>query len=427
MLVLDQLLGAGAATALDAAIGGSPTGVAVLDRELRLVYLNDAGAVLSSLRPADVGQPIQVTHPEISERSLQALQGVLSTGVPLRMVGAVGPGDEPLLANVSAVRDGAGSIVGACSVFVDLTAERAVQQRALEWAELVASSEDAIFTKSLDGVILSWNGAAERLYGYAADEAIGRPVTMLAPPDRHAEITQLLGVIAGGGRVDHYETVRRRHDGRLLDVSLTLSPVYWRDGSLMSVSVIARDVSQQRAAERALRESEQHRRAILSSLLRSEESERSRIATELHDDTVQVMTASLFALDRVVTAARNRGYSDLEPSIALARATLEEATERTRRLMFELRPAILHEEGIAAAVRVIGDQTARECDAEVHIDIPPGPLHARARGAGLPHGARGALERAQACPCARRAGQPADAVRPPAPAGGGRRPGLRPL
>ena len=128
-----------------------------------------------------------------------------------------------------------------------------------------------------------------------------------------------------------------------------------------------RDVTRRFEIERALAESEQHRRSILAGMLRAEEEERSRIATALHDDTVQVMTASLLAMDRAALVARRHGDTRVEDALVYARATLEEATERTRRLMFELRPAVLYEHGLAAALRLLADQTAREVGATAHV------------------------------------------------------------
>jgi signal transduction histidine kinase len=124
------------------------------------------------------------------------------------------------------------------------------------------------------------------------------------------------------------------------------------------------DVTDRVAAEQALAESERRRREILGSMLQAEEVERSRIATELHDDTVQVMAAALLALDRVSLVASRSGADDLASAVSMARATLEEATERARRLMFELRPAILHDQGLFRALHVLVAQIAREVGAE---------------------------------------------------------------
>jgi signal transduction histidine kinase len=123
------------------------------------------------------------------------------------------------------------------------------------------------------------------------------------------------------------------------------------------------DVTDRVAAERALAESEQRRREILGRMLQAEEVERARIATELHDDTVQVMAAVLLTLDRVALVASRNAAADVANAVSVARATLEEATDRTRRLMFELRPAILHDHGLFRALHVLVTQIAREVGA----------------------------------------------------------------
>ncbi len=148
---------------------------------------------------------------------------------------------------------------------------------------------------------------------------------------------------------------------------MTLFPIRDATGRVVLAGCIYTDVSDRVAAERALAASEQNSRRILISMLQAEEDERSRIATELHDDTVQVMTASLVALDRLALVARRGGDARLAEAVMHTRATLEEATDRTRRLMFELRPAILHEHGLLAAVRVLADEVAREAGATAQV------------------------------------------------------------
>jgi signal transduction histidine kinase len=132
------------------------------------------------------------------------------------------------------------------------------------------------------------------------------------------------------------------------------------------------DVSDRVSAERALAESEHRRREILAAMLQAEEVERGRIATELHDDTVQVMAASLIALDQAALVAAREGNDRLASALGVARATLEEATERTRRLMFELRPAVLHDRGLVAAVRFLAGQVAQEVGATCEVTGPSG-------------------------------------------------------
>jgi PAS domain S-box-containing protein len=120
-------------------------------------------------------------------------------------------------------------------------------------AAIVESSQDAIFRKTLDGVIESWNAGAESIYGYRPDQIIGRPVSTLAPPDRKDEITYILERIARGERVEHFSTKRVTKDGRTIDVSLSISPVYDDGGRVVGAATIARDITQQRLAERELR------------------------------------------------------------------------------------------------------------------------------------------------------------------------------
>lgn len=135
---------------------------------------------------------------------------------------------------------------------LDISPQKAAQRDAALLASIVESSEDAILSKDLDGTITSWNAGAERLYGYTAAEMIGQSVTALIPPENHAEEFEILARIRTGLRVDHYETVRRRKDGRLIDVSLTVSPVRNAEGQIIGASKVARDISDRKSAEQAL-------------------------------------------------------------------------------------------------------------------------------------------------------------------------------
>lgn len=119
-------------------------------------------------------------------------------------------------------------------------------------ASMVKSSDDAIISKDLNGTITSWNKAAERMFGYSAQEAIGKPIAMLAPPGRITEMPAILAEIKQGHRVDHYETVRRAKDGQLLNVSVTVSPIRDAHGTIVGASKIARDITERKLAEAAL-------------------------------------------------------------------------------------------------------------------------------------------------------------------------------
>ncbi len=133
----------------------------------------------------------------------------------------------------------------------DVRAAQPGHEAAAFLAAIVESSDDAIISKSLQGIITTWNLSAERLFGFTAAEAIGRPITILIPEDRLDEEPAILARIHAGERVDHFETIRRRKDGTFIDISLTISPIRSSEGTIIGASKIARDISERkRAAER---------------------------------------------------------------------------------------------------------------------------------------------------------------------------------
>ena len=158
-----------------------------------------------------------------------------------------------------------GEVRGLAMVFRDMTRLMQAEAAASRLAAIVESSNDAIIGKTLDGRITSWNAAAEALFGYTADEAIGQPVQMLIPPDREHEEMAILAALAHGARVPAFDTVRRAKDGSLREVSVTISPVRDSAGRIVGASKIARDISEQLRAAAALRDSQARLRFTLDS------------------------------------------------------------------------------------------------------------------------------------------------------------------
>jgi PAS domain S-box-containing protein len=151
------------------------------------------------------------------------------------------------------LRDEQGRIVGGINLLMDITDRKISERDTWLLSAIVDSSDDAIISKDLDGVITSWNKSAERLFGYTSEEAVGKTVAeLLIPDDRQDEEPRILDRLRHGERVDHFETMRRRKDGALLDISLTISPVRDPNGRIIGASKIARDISGQKRAERAI-------------------------------------------------------------------------------------------------------------------------------------------------------------------------------
>jgi PAS domain S-box-containing protein len=150
-------------------------------------------------------------------------------------------------------RDAAGKAVELQGLVQDITDRKRAEEVQQRMAALVESADDAILTKGLDGIVRSWNPGAERLLGYRADEIIGQPITQLLPSDRQDEESVILDQLRKGKRVSHFETVRRRRDGSLVDVSLTISPMFDHSGIVVGASKIMRDISELKRGENELR------------------------------------------------------------------------------------------------------------------------------------------------------------------------------
>ncbi len=166
---------------------------------------------------------------------------------------------------IAPVRDPAGEIVRYVAVKQDVTERRASEEAQRFLVSLAATPDDAITGTTLDGVISFWNKGAEEMYGYSAEEAIGQSITLVFPPDRHQEAFQIIDALKEGQRVSRFEGARITKDGRLLDVSVTLTPVRDAAGKTVATAAIARDITERKQAEGVLRESEERFRLMADS------------------------------------------------------------------------------------------------------------------------------------------------------------------
>ncbi|HET6654754.1 MAG TPA: chemotaxis protein CheB [Gammaproteobacteria bacterium] len=221
-----------------------------LDNDLRVKSFTPRMRELFHLRDGDRGRPVTdiVTRLDYADLKRDVKEVLRSLGLIEREV-RIEHEDSTYIMRIRPYRTVDNVIDGVVITFMDITDRRRHEVERAELAAIVDSSDDAIVSKNLDGVILTWNKGAEKLYGYSAEEAVGQPATMLMPPDRQDEEPGILERIRRGEVVDHYETVSQRKDGALMDISLTVSPTRNGKGKIVGASRIARDVSERRIAE----------------------------------------------------------------------------------------------------------------------------------------------------------------------------------
>jgi len=268
-------------------------------------------------------------------------------------------------------------------------------------ASIVDSSGDAIVSKTLEGVITSWNTGAERLFGYTANEAIGQHISMVIPLDRRDEETSILSRLSQGERIEHFDTIRLRKDGTVLEVSLSISPVRDAAGKIIGASKIARDISGRKRVERELHDSEQRLRALAEALdtqvqfrtqelrrrneevlrqsdqlrdlsgrlMRMQDEERRHIARELHDSAGQNLAALGMNLVRLEDDAKH-DPARLSKSIKEAQDLIRVLIKEIRTTSYLLHPPMLDEIGLSSALRWYADGLSERSALSIELNIP---------------------------------------------------------
>ncbi len=300
------------------------------------------------------------------------------------------------------LHDAEGRISGGVNMLIDITERKKAEEASGLLAAIVDSSDDAIISKTLDGAITSWNKAAERMFGYSVREAIGQHITLIIPPDRRGEETEILRRLKRGERIDHYETIRVRKDGTQLDISLTISPVKDAAGRIAGASKVARDITSQKQNERALRESEERfrllschleeqvqvrtaeiaqqntevlkqaevLRELSRQLMRAQDEERRRVARELHDSAGQMLASLGMDLATIIQLGK-QSSPQLIGAAEDGQRTVRQLTQEIRTVSYLLHPPLLDETGLPEALRLYVKGLGDRSGLDVSLTIPP--------------------------------------------------------
>jgi PAS domain S-box-containing protein len=259
-----------AAEQFHAIVETAPECVKIVAPDGTLLFMNRAGLAMVDASSADavVGRNVyDLIAPEYRERFREFNSKICQGGkgsLQFSLVG-LGGGRRVVETRAAPFKYFNGAMVH-LAITWDIGPERDSQRATLLLRAIVDSSDDAIVSKDLTGIITSWNNSAERIFGYTAAEAVGQPITMLIPEERLNEEPRILDRLRRGERVDHFETVRQRKDGELIDISLTISPVKDSQGNIIGASKIARDITGRKRTEAALQASEENFRQLANAM-----------------------------------------------------------------------------------------------------------------------------------------------------------------
>jgi len=250
--------------------------VLATDAQARVTFINRvAERLLGRPEQEILGRPLATVFPIVHEDTRQPIPSPVDAVLQSRqMVNLANhtilvrpDGSEvPIDDSAAPIIDSAGHLLGVVLVFRDVTERRKTHRLTARLSAIVASSDDAIISKDLNGIVLTWNRGAERIFGYAAHEMIGQSITRIIPVERLSEERDILTRLRRGEHIDHYETVRQKKDGTFCDISLTVSPITDEDGRIIGASKIARDITAQKRAQRAIHEAHERWLVTLASI-----------------------------------------------------------------------------------------------------------------------------------------------------------------
>ncbi len=376
----------------DFVITGNPQNAAAFNN-----YISDADAKLVLLRDLTRDNPVQQKLIAECQPKVERLETSLTMAVEARKRGETiqpptGENLQAVMEVVGRMKNHEGNLLASRSTQANINLRTArlgllvgslatlslivlvawlivIGERQRTWAEesrlklaaIVDSSDDAILSKTLDGTLLSWNRGAEQLYGYKADEVIGKSIFDIIPQDRREEMKHILETLRGGHNVEHLETVRRKKDGTLVDADITVSPLKDERGRIIGASAIARDITQRKKLEESLRQ-------LSGRILNAQDEERRRIARELHDSTVQKLALLSINLSNI---ERGGDPEKVKKTAATSRELANQCAQELRSISYLLHPPMLEELGLASALKIYAEGFSQRSGVALDIEVEP--------------------------------------------------------
>jgi PAS domain S-box-containing protein len=362
------------------------------DAEGRVTFMNGVAESLTGCLEAEaLGRPLQDVFRIINEHTRQPIDNPIEKVLREGKVAGLGnhtlliakDGAERMIDDSAApIRDDKGQVIGVVLVFHDVTGRKENEEARAHLAAIVESSDDAIISKNLQGIIMSWNKGAESLFGYTASEAIGQSVTILIPPQYINEEPQILEKIRRGETVDHYETVRQRKDGTIINISLTVSPIRDGYGTIIGASKIARNITDQKRAEverERLLASEQEARRQAETANRMKDEFLATVSHELRTPLNAILGwARLLSGGRLDSETAARGLKSIEQNARAQAQLIEDLLDVSRIISgkFRLKARPLE---VAPVVEAAIDSVRPTADAkgirlQVVLDPDAGPV-----------------------------------------------------
>lgn len=326
-------------------------GLIATDNQGSIIFINQVAQELTGWSADEAhGQPLrnvfriinEDTRDEVENPALRAVREGIVFGLANHTILIRKDGTEiPIDDSGSPIKDASGELVGAILIFRDITERRKAERRRGILAAIVESSEDAIISKTLNGVIDSWNSAAERLFEYTADEAIGQSIKIIIPPERLNEEEMILQRLRRGERIEHLETVRVSKSGHPVTVEITVSPVRNGKGEIIGASKIARDITlrKQLEVERAeLHRSEQQARKIAEEASLAKDEFLAQVSHELRNPLNSILGwAAMVRQRKVQDDELDRGLETIERNAKLQIKLVEDLIDISRAIKGQIR------------------------------------------------------------------------------------------